>query len=36
MEITVHYFTVLRELTEKRREKIKLKEGSTAEDVLVF
>jgi MoaD family protein len=36
MEITVHYFTVLREITEKRQEKIKLKEGSTVEDMLAF
>jgi len=34
MEITVHYFTVLRELTEKRQEKIKMKEGSTVQDLL--
>jgi MoaD family protein len=34
MEITVHYFTILRELTEKRQEKIKMKEGSTVEDML--
>lgn len=36
MEITVHYFTVLRKLTEKRQEKIKLKEDSTIENVLVL
>jgi MoaD family protein len=36
MEITVHYFTILRELTEKRQEKIKLKEASTVEDMLAF
>jgi MoaD family protein len=34
MEITVHYFTILRELTEKRQEKIKMKEGSTIKDTL--
>ena len=34
MEITVHYFTVLRELTEKRQEKIKIKTNSTLQDVL--
>jgi MoaD family protein len=36
MEITVHYFTILRELTGKRQEKIKLKEGSTVEDLLAL
>jgi MoaD family protein len=36
MEITVHYLTILRELTEKRQEKIKLKEGSRVEDLLAF
>jgi len=36
MEITVHYFTVLRELTEKRQEKIRMREGSTVEDMLAF
>jgi len=35
MEITVHYFTVLRELTKKRQEKVKLREGSTVRDMLV-
>jgi MoaD family protein len=34
MEIMVHYFTVLRELTKKRQEKIKFKEGSTVKDLL--
>lgn len=34
MEITVHYFAVLRKLTGKRQEKIKIKEDSTLEDVL--
>jgi MoaD family protein len=34
MEITVHYFTILRELTGKRQEKIKVKEDSTVEDML--
>jgi MoaD family protein len=34
MEITVHYFTILRELTGKRQEKIKMKEGSTVKDML--
>jgi len=34
MEITVHYFTVLRELTKKRHEKIKIKEDSTVESML--
>jgi MoaD family protein len=36
MEITVHYFTVLRELTEKRQEKIKMRKGSTVEDMLAL
>jgi MoaD family protein len=36
MEITVRYFTVLSKLTEKRQEKIKLKEGSTLEDMLTL
>jgi MoaD family protein len=36
MEITVHYFTVLRELTKKRQEKIKLKEGSTVEELFAL
>lgn len=34
MEITVHYFTVLRNVTSKRFEKIKIKENSTLQDVL--
>lgn len=34
MEITVHYFTILRELTGKRQEKIKIKGNSTLQDVL--
>jgi MoaD family protein len=34
MEITIHYFTILRKLTEKRQEKIKVKEDSTVEDML--
>jgi MoaD family protein len=34
MEITVHYFTVLRSVTGTREEKIDAKEGSTVEDVL--
>lgn len=36
MKITVHYFTILHELTKKRQEKIKLREGSTIEDMLAF
>ncbi len=34
MEITVHYFTVLRKITGKRQERIKVKEDSTLEDTL--
>ncbi len=34
MEITIHYFTVLRKLTGKRQEKITVKEKSTLEDTL--
>lgn len=34
MEITIRYFTVLSKLTQKRQEKIKIKEGSTLKDVL--
>ena len=34
MEITVHYFTVLRNVTKKRFEKIRIKQDSTLEDVL--
>ena len=34
MEITVHYFTVLRKLTGKRQEKIKIKEDSSFKDML--
>lgn len=36
MEITVRYFTVLGKLTEKRQEKIKIKEGATLEDMLAL
>ena len=36
MEITIHYFTVLREFTGKRQEKVKVKEGSTVEDMLAL
>jgi MoaD family protein len=34
MEITVHYLTVLRGITDKRQEKIQLREGSTLQDML--
>ncbi len=34
MEITVHYFTVLRNVTKKRLEKIKVNDGSTLESLL--
>jgi len=34
MEITVHYFTVLRKLTGKRHEKIDIKDKSTLEDMV--
>jgi MoaD family protein len=34
MEITVHYLTVLRNVTDKKEEKIQLKEGSTLQDML--
>jgi len=36
MEITVRYFTVLRKLTEKKQEKLKIKEDSTIEDMLTL
>ena len=36
METTIRYFTVLREFTGKRQEKIKIKEGSTVEDMLAL
>jgi MoaD family protein len=36
MEITVSYFTVLRSITEKRQEKIKIEEDSTFEDILAI
>jgi len=34
MEITVRYFTVLREVTKKRQETIEMKQNSTLEDML--
>jgi MoaD family protein len=34
MEVTVRYFTVMRNITGTREEKIDAKEGSTVEDVL--
>jgi MoaD family protein len=34
MEITVRYFTIIRNITGTREEKIDAKEGSTVEDVL--
>jgi MoaD family protein len=34
MEVTVHYFTLLRSVTRTREEKIEVKEGSTVEDLL--
>jgi MoaD family protein len=36
MEITVRYFTVLRKLTEKKQEKLNIKEDSTLEDLLAL
>jgi len=36
MEITVRYFTVLRRITEKRQESLKMKKDSTLEDTLVI
>jgi len=36
MEIVVRYFTILREITKKRQERIKMKEDSTFEDVLAI
>ena len=36
MEITVRYFTVLREVTKKRQEIIKIKQNSTLEDMLTL
>ncbi len=36
MEITVRYFTVLRELTRKKLEKLEIKEDSTLEDMLAL
>jgi MoaD family protein len=36
MEITVRYFTVLRRITEKRQESLKMKEDSTLEDMLLI
>jgi len=36
MEITVRYFTVLRRITEKRQESLKMKGDSTLEDMLVI
>jgi MoaD family protein len=34
MEVTVHYFTLLRSVTGTREEKMDVKEGSTVEDLL--
>jgi MoaD family protein len=34
MEITVHYFTVLRNVTKKRLEKIRINEGSSLKALL--
>ena len=34
MEITVRYFTILRRITMKRQENLKMKEHSTLEDML--
>jgi len=36
MEIMVRYFTILRKLTEKKQEKLKIKEDSTLEDMLTL
>lgn len=36
MEITVRYFTVLRKLTEKKQERLNIKEDSTLEDMLAL
>ncbi len=34
LEVNVKYFATLREITDKREEKVKLQEGSTVEDLL--
>ena len=36
MEIIVRYFTILRKITKKRQERIKIKEDSTFEDMLAI